>query len=101
MKTDDEKAEEMVEAFKPLAELAKLIPDESSEIILAKAIFAAGFRCGHKYGSDAATAFEWGTHSREPQTPEAAWAQDVQWAIDTDTTSHVDITNPSDWNSIP
>lgn len=60
--TSDEKATAMVEAFRPLAEIGK--PVSVDHLELAKAIFAAGFRLGHKYGQDAAVAFDWGTQQQ-------------------------------------
>jgi len=70
-------------------------------IELIKAIWAAGFRCGHSSGMDVATAFEHGCRSQMPQTPQKAWDEEVQWRIDTDTSMHVDIDNPSQWENIP
>lgn len=66
---------------------------------LAKAIFAAGFRLGHKYGQDAAVAADWGTHSREPQTPESAWERDVKWMLETKF-EPLDPDEPKDWEKV-
>ena len=73
----------------------------SIDIKLVKAIWAAGFRAGHENGSDEACAYEHGTCSRKPQDPESAWDKDVQWCIDTDTSSHLDIDDPKSWENVP
>jgi len=70
-------------------------------IKLVKAIWAAGFRSGHEFGSDSAFAYEHGCRSQKPQDPESAWKDIVQWCIDTDTSSHLDISDPKSWENIP
>lgn len=68
---------------------------------LVRAVWAAGFRAGHDSGSDAATAYEWGSHSQKPQDPDKAWAEDVQWRIDAESSYKLDIENPEAWRDVP
>lgn len=69
---------------------------EEEILTLLKAAFAAGFRCGHASGSDSATAYEWGTRSLLPQTPEKAWAQDVEYRLEPSFCSNADV-----WKDVP
>jgi len=68
---------------------------------LVRAAWAAGFRSGRENGSDEATAYEHGSRSFKPQEPEKAWQEDVQWRIDTDTSCHLDVSNPDAWDDVP
>lgn len=70
-------------------------------IDLVKAIWASGFRAGYDSGMDSATCFEWGTHSGKPQDADSAWKADVQWCIDTEHSSHLDINDPKSWENVP
>lgn len=66
---------------------------------LAKAIFAAGFRIGRHCGEDAATAYEWGSFSREPKHPDKAWDEYVKWML-TACSDPLDISNPKHWENV-
>jgi hypothetical protein len=68
---------------------------------LVRAVWAAGWRAGHDSGSDAATSYEWGSRSQKPQDPEKAWAEDVQWRIDAESSYKLDIENPEAWRDAP
>jgi hypothetical protein len=70
------------------------------DINLIKAIFAAGFRIGRNNGIDAASAYECGSCSYSAQDWETAWKEDIQWMIDTDTSSHLDINDIKSWENV-
>lgn len=68
---------------------------------LIKAIWASGWRAGHESGSDAAFAYGWGSRSDKPQNPESAWAEDIQWRLDTEGYYKLEMENPQSWNHVP
>jgi len=68
---------------------------------LVRAVFAAGFRCGHNSGSDSASAYERGCTSALPQTADAAWDNYVQWRIVNCDGSHIDIADAEQWEDVP
>ena len=78
------------------AEVAK---EEADRLALLKAAFAAGYRVGHKTGEDEAVAFEHGTR-RGPQSAEQAWADAVQWRIETDTSMRLDPNDIKAWEDV-
>lgn len=73
-------------------------PIDPAFLALAKAIYAVGFSHGHRSGSDAATAYEWGSRSQEPQDAEKSWEHHVQWMLESEH-SRFDVTKPEGWNS--
>lgn len=69
---------------------------------LIRAVWAAGFRAGRENGSDAATAYEWGSRSQKPQDPDGAWKENVQWRIDAESKNYrMDISDPDAWSDVP
>jgi len=70
------------------------------DINLVKAIFAAGFKIGRNNGMDYACAYDHGGHTQSAQDWETAWKEDIQWMIDTDTSSHLDFNDIKSWENV-
>jgi hypothetical protein len=79
----------------------KAILDTTTNEALMKAIFAAGWRYGRKQGGDEVSAAEWGEYSREPDSPEAAWAEDVAWRLESTVPDfRLNPADPASWNQV-
>lgn len=68
---------------------------------LVRAVWAAGFRTGKQSGEDNATAYEWGSRSHEPQTPDDAWNVHVEWRLKAESSYAINTNNPEAWASVP
>lgn len=68
---------------------------------LIRAIWECGFRLGKRSGHDSAMAYEHGTESRSPETPNEVWFHEIQWRIETNC-GHckLNLDNPDDWDFI-
>lgn len=66
---------------------------------LIKAIWNAAWENGRKCGEDHAMAWERGSRSRSPKTPEKAWDEEIPWRQQMET-GFSNIEDPEFWPQI-